>query len=37
MTLIEYKDGDLQERDEDNPQIICQLVNVNGKTFWVSA
>jgi hypothetical protein len=34
MNLTEYKD-ELQARDEDDPTIICQLVNIDNKTYWV--
>ena len=32
--MKEYK-GELQERDEDDPTVICQLININNKTYWV--
>jgi hypothetical protein len=36
QVLTPYQDGDLKERDEDNPAIFTQLLNKDGKTYWVN-
>jgi len=35
--LTEIKPGELKLRDEDDPTIICQIKNIDNKSYWVDA